>query len=353
MAEFECKVYKLEVLNHDNADNLELVRIGDFLSVVQLGAFKTGDLGVYIPEGALVPEHVITELGLTGRLSGSQKNRVKAVRLRGVLSQGLVYPVVDGQVYGVNVGVGDDLKDMMGIEKYVPPVPQRMRGDVDYQNGQTLSYDIENIKKHPKVISEGDMVRMSEKIHGTWCCLGMYDEETPVVTSKGLSKRGITFKLGESDNLSNLYVNAWRKYSDVVKQLQERAGDAVYVLGEVYGPGVQDLQYGVEAPEFRAFDVYVGKPNAGRYLNPSEFDEWTDGVLPTVPVVYEGAFSKEELEKATSGVTLVPSEKKQKNMREGVVVKPMAENADNRLGRVILKSVSEKYLLRKNATEFE
>ena len=60
--------------------------------VVGKESYADGDLAAYIPEGAICPEWLIAELGLEGKLAGSKKNRVKAVQLRGSLSQGLVYP---------------------------------------------------------------------------------------------------------------------------------------------------------------------------------------------------------------------------------------------------------------------
>lgn len=99
MAEFETKVYKLTIEEHPNADRLELARVGDYHSIVLKDQFKTGDLGVYIPTGAIVPEWLIKRLGLwddekeKGKLAGKDGNRVKEIRLRGQLSEGLIYPV--------------------------------------------------------------------------------------------------------------------------------------------------------------------------------------------------------------------------------------------------------------------
>lgn len=99
MAEFECKVYKLEILPHPNADAIELAKVGDYLSIVRKGEFNTGDLGVYIPTSAIVPVWLLKRLGLwddekgKGKLAGKDGNRVKEVRLRGILSEGLVYSV--------------------------------------------------------------------------------------------------------------------------------------------------------------------------------------------------------------------------------------------------------------------
>src|SRR2546423_7089769 len=75
---------------HPNADALELAQVGLYRAVVAKGAFRTGDVALYIPEQAVLPQELVSELGLTGKLAGSAANRVKAIRLRGELSQGIV-----------------------------------------------------------------------------------------------------------------------------------------------------------------------------------------------------------------------------------------------------------------------
>jgi len=112
------------------------------------------------------------ELGLEGKLAGSKHNRVKAVRLRGALSQGLVYPVRDGCIRGREVGVGDDVTDLLEVVKYEPPIPIAMQGEVRPTFGATPHYDIENIKKYPDEFQDGEPVVVTEKLHGSWCCLG-------------------------------------------------------------------------------------------------------------------------------------------------------------------------------------
>jgi hypothetical protein len=126
-----------------------------------LDQFESGDLVAYIQEGSLVPEDVLEELGLVGRLAGPEENRVKAVRLRGILSQGLCYPAKD------EWSEGDDVSEELGITKYEPPVPSQMGGEV-YSAGshRTIKYDIENFKRYPDVLEEGEEVVFTEKIHG-------------------------------------------------------------------------------------------------------------------------------------------------------------------------------------------
>ena len=90
MSSFAVTVEKARILPHPNADALELAQIGEYRAVVRKGEFPDGELVVYIQEQAIVPDNLLAELGLSGRLAGKDGNRVKAVRLRGELSQGIV-----------------------------------------------------------------------------------------------------------------------------------------------------------------------------------------------------------------------------------------------------------------------
>lgn len=372
MANFECKVYKLKIEAHPNADALELAVVGDYRSIVRKGQFKTGELGVYLPEGAVLPEWILKYLGLEGKLAGKKHDRVKAIRLRNILSQGLIYPVFQdgigvGQIVtGPDDGAftfvneGEDVTDLLGIAKYEPPIPTHMSGEVFNAYGYTLNYDIENIKRYPDILVEGEEVVMTEKLHGTWCCFGYHPDIThPIVTSKGLSGKGLVFKLSDI-NKDNLYIRALKDTidstgDDVVTRYRRSHPNTepFYILGEVFGRGVQDLIYGINGIQFRVFDVYVGNPGQGHYLNDNELDNFCSAVDgKRVPVLYRGPFSKEQMLKVTDGKETVSGF--ESNIREGVVITPVVERTDPELGRVKLKSVSEDYLLRKgNATEYQ
>lgn len=90
MSTLRVTAERLTILPHPNADAPELAQVGLYHAVVAKNVYQTGDYALYIPEQAILPDQLIEELGLTGRLSGSKKNRVSAVRLRGELSQGIV-----------------------------------------------------------------------------------------------------------------------------------------------------------------------------------------------------------------------------------------------------------------------
>ena len=115
------------------------------------------------------------------------------------------------------------------------------------------------------------------------------------------------------------------------------------LYGEIYGKGIQDLTYGKEDYDIALFDVKIGD----QYLG------WDQTLLLSiqldmthVPICYVGPYSKEVVDKFTTGTSLFCKEQ----IREGCVVKPIKEVNDKRIGRKILKSVSTDYLLRANAS---
>lgn len=391
MSEFKVLVHRIEIEEHPNADAIELAIVGGYRSIVQKGDFKTGDLAVYIPEQAIVPEWLIEQLGLTGRLAGKAKNRVKAIKLRGVLSQGLIVGLWgefdrNGDIIGSNWGLiantdkgytrmdvaeGDDVTEFLGITKWEPRIPSSMSGQVVNAVGKTLRYDIENVKNFPDTLQDGEEVVFTEKLHGTWACFGFYMPFDPIVTSKGFSTKGQVFTLGE-ENAGNLYVKMYNSVGNHLVDfiLQSTMGSAVYVLGEIFGRGVQDLHYGLANPQFRVFDIFIGGQNTdpintGAYVsydvmrdlvseaNLSYLGKTGDALgVETVPELYRGPYSMEVMEKYTDGKETVSG--KSDNVREGIVMRPVVERREPELGRVILKSVSGDYLTRrgKGATEY-
>lgn len=384
MATFEAKVYKLTIEPHPNADKLELAAVGDYRAVVGKGLYHTGDLGVYIQEGSLVPKWLCEKY--EWKLAGPDANRVKAIKLRGIVSQGIVVPVItarqgfatekwfsippsvqyDAEGSQMLVEEGQDVAVELGVIKYEPPIPVHMAGEVESAHGYTLSYDIENIKKFPDIFVEGENVVMTEKLHGTWTCLGYNPNYGNIVTSKGMSGQGLVFKFNEA-NQNNLYMRSLKStvYSyevgfdedngedilekkSVIDRMYELVSgmSAFYILGETFGKGVQDLAYGTAEPQFRVFDIYLGEPGQGHYLYFDELVRTCEALdVEMVPLIYHGPYSKAKLLEMTNGTETFSG--KGTNIREGVVIKPMVERRNELIGRLQLKSVSDAYLLRK------
>lgn len=375
MAELKVLIEKLKIEEHPNADVLELAVIGGYRAIVPKGQFVTGDLAAYIPQQSIVPDWLITKMGLEGRLAGKQRNRVKAIKLRGAFSEGLVLPLVDeskeldlenltlsNETEEIGVYEGFDVREFLGIEKYEPVIPTSMNGEIWNAMGQTIHYDIENWKNYPNILQHGEEVIFTEKLHGTWCCFGKYNGDY-IVNSKGQSAKGLAFKLTE-ENKNNLYVRQFMEYGgraivDAIVNLELR--EDIFVLGEIIGKGIQDLGYGMSKPIFRIFDIYCGNPqgrgtSSGFYFSHDQIVNTINNIkgsvlVDMVPVLYHGPFSEEVMTEYMTGNETVSG--KELNIREGIVMKPITERNSLEIGRVILKSLSEKYLLRKgNPTEY-
>ena len=349
MSTFAVKVYQIAVEPHPDpeTESLECAKVGDFRVVVGKGQYKDGDTVAYIPQDAIVPDDLIKELGLEGRLAGKDKNRVKAVKLRGQISQGLVYAMPDKKL-------GANVTEELGITKYEPPIPVGMSGQTYSAVGKTLKFDIENIKLNANAIADDEEVVVTEKIHGTWTCLGFYQNE-PIVTSKGLSTKGLAMITDEGVNVGNIYVQQFRKYQEQLAKLKEHLKPtkctAFYVLGETFGQGIQDMTYDRQGKEFMVFDIYVGKPGFGKYLDYEELREaLIECGLTPVPELAILTYDKQKVyELANEDKSTLAD-----CIREGVVVKPLKERY-NENGRVIFKNTSDAYDLRKGKklTEYQ
>ncbi len=377
MATFTCEVIQVKPKSHPNADALDIIEYGLFQSVMKKGLFKDGDLGVYIPEAAICPPEVIKaccawdDTKDRGRLSGAGYNRVKAVKLRGVFSQGLVMPLPEG----VDWVVGQDVQTEIGVEKYNPKVPSHF-----FNNGQpkiagqfhgyTPNFDVENVKKNKNAFEEGEFVTVTEKIHGTCCIIGCYTPEAiekyglnaenlykgrVFVGTKNLTKRGIVYN---PTDMANIYariphelglldriIEIQDDFTDTWGDMLDHQESCLCLLGEIYGANVQDLKYGLQQPTFRGFDFWRSYEN-----QPSKFESgfcYNDYIckhynVPWVPVLYAGPFSKNLFDLNSGESILCPGQ-----IREGIVIR----SGD---GEKLYKYVSEAYLLRKGeTTEFE
>ncbi|SPF01402.1 RNA ligase (ATP) [Streptomyces sp. MA5143a] len=348
----------LTIHEHPNADALELAQVGLYRAVVAKGAFRTGDTAVYIPEQSVLPAALIEELGLTGRLAGSGADRVKAVRLRGELSQGIVCrpkALADVDLTAA-VAEGTDFAERLGIVKWVPPIPPTMSGEVESAPDLLPWVDIENIQRYPDIFTPGEPVVLTEKLHGSACLMTYLAEDGRVqVSSKGFGGKSLALK----EDPRNLYWRAVHGHGvpEVAARLAQRLGARrVGVFGEVYGAGVQDLTYGAdgrrESLGYAVFDVSAEIDGRVRWLDTVELTDLLHGELPLVPRLYEGPYAVDRVLEVATGRETVSG--REMHLREGVVIRPAVERYSPVTGgRAIAKAVSPAYLTRKGGTEYE
>ncbi|MFF3939432.1 RNA ligase (ATP) [Streptomyces phaeofaciens] len=345
----------LTVHEHPNADALELAQVGLYRAVVAKGAYRTGEAALYIPEQSVLPTGLVEELGLTGRLAGGNSDRVKAVRLRGELSQGIVCrPRALADVDLARAAAeGTDFAERLGIVKWVPPIPPTMSGDVEAAPDLLPWVDIENIQRYPGIFEPGEPVVLTEKLHGSACLLTYAaDEERVYVSSKGFGGKSLALK----EDPRNLYWRAVRGHgvAEAAARLAGRLGARrVGIFGEVYGAGVQDLTYGADGRSetlgYAVFDVSAEIDGVVRWLDAAEL---LGGELPLVPRLFAGPYDSERVLEIATGRETVSG--RELHLREGVVIRPAVERYSPVTGgRAIAKAVSGAYLTRKGGTEYE
>lgn len=403
MSKFEVKVVRVdEVLDHPDADRLSLNRIGGYIAVSNKTdegehRYRADQLVVYVPEGAVVPLEILEQFGYThegkGILAGSKGNRVKAIKLRGVVSQGLIFPIKDangdmpmvtrGEADYMTVNEGDDVAEFFDIVKYEPVIPASMSGDVVHYPELTINFDLENVQKYPDLFADNELVYVTEKLHGTFCgyvfvsayyctsngidvnnLIPFANSMYATAFSKGLGAKGLVFKATPENEARNLYLRALRTLIDdpaiagFLRMNTEFVGGKSFILGEIYGKGVQDLDYSLTKPQFAMFNIVTG---GGEYMSAkgmfdlikdveaAAMEDWK--VPDTAPLLAIALPFKQVVDNIADfrdGVSAVDS----KTLREGCVIVPAFEGRDDRIGRRALKCVSPAYLTRKGGTEY-
>jgi hypothetical protein len=345
MSEFKPEIVRIRSVEpHPNADRLEVARVYDYPVVVGKGEFRGGDRAVYVPIDAVVRDDHPT-WGFLG-----DKRRIRAKKLRGIYSQGLLAPpyctcvvqhgtrltrwmgsklrLVHQSHCLLRMSPGSDVSTQVDLFKYEPPMTPQMRTENERDPGFMPIYtDIEGLRRHPDVLVEGEEVVLTEKIHGAngrWC---FWQDRFWAASHRNVKR----------ENPECLW---WMVMDPLFREfLQSNEGIVFY--GEVYGQ-VQDLRYGVNSGArvvlFDAYSIYEG-----RYLDYDDYDETVYGLMPQVPVLYRGPWKRELMDMA-EGKTVLGREQ---HVREGFVVKPIRERLHDETGRVILKLVGQGYNLRK------
>lgn len=348
-----------EITKHPNADTLFMTTVKGWNCIIKDGQFRTGDLALYVPIDSVLPDSMVEEYQLSYLKNGA---RVRTVKLRQVLSQGLLLTLTEGHKFKE----GDLVAEHFGITKWEPPapsyqgVPNTAKATRNRPNPNFTRYcDPENIKNYPTVFKPGEEVVITEKIHGTNFRAG----NVPRNWGAGFWARLKRFLLGRwlgeyeftvgSRNVHLIGDNPQFYEGNVYHQIAKRYNLAktlprdITLYGEIYGDKIQDLTYGLTNG---AIDVVFFDAKRGdKYLSWREFcDLCLQLNLPMVPILYRGPFHEGLIEEHTNGKSWLTD----KQIKEGCVIKTTTEENDIRVGRKILKSVSEAYLLRKDGTEY-
>jgi len=135
------KIAEVKII--ENADKICQYRVDGWWVVDAVERYQVGDLVVYFEIDSWVPTELAPFLskGKEPREYGGVKGeRLKTVKLRGAVSQGLLLPVETGfggypwirSATGEHTVVqeGQDVTELLGIQKYEPPVPAQLAGKI-------------------------------------------------------------------------------------------------------------------------------------------------------------------------------------------------------------------------------
>jgi len=329
MSEWKVQVVKVGPLSkHPNADRLMQTKVFDYPVITGVGEFQEGDLAVYVPVDTVVPADDPRWAFLQGH------NRIKAKRLRGTFSMGLLTKALPGMEEGQLVA------GQLNLTKYEPPMDQVTGGEAERYPFDWPKYtDIESLRRWPDIFQPGEEVVLTEKLHGTSSRF-VWKEGRLWVGSHTEVKREIP---------GSVYWGAAARYQ-LGKRLEAVPNIAIY--GEVYG-WIQDLRYGHRAGSSQLAHLDAMDLSSMKYLDHDAFKDLASMLeIPSVPELYRGPW-KEDLRAFAEGNTTVLDpystleQLPVKHVREGWVGKPVKERFDERIQRVILKFHGEGYLTRK------
>lgn len=354
MSNWKVSKEKIEMFNHPNADALMIGKVGSYQVVVQKGLYNDGDEVVFAPEKSVLTGEIKQEF--EKYLVGPNKDRVKAVRLRGEISSGIIIPphLVEGME---NFQVGEDVSEKLGITHYEPPIPTQLAGKVkSFQMDHIGSHDCEHVGVYVNDLVQGERVVITEKVHGSQFILGHdVDKNETIISSKGMLKKGLI--LEESDDNTYWLASKNDNIVDIIRKTFDSG--VVQVFGEVI-PVQKGYNYGQTKPTTRLFDVRLNGESIPYDKVSDEFKQlW-------VPTIFDGEIQLEEKEiviysdpekgihktKTTfnlpkdivdlcKGMEQVSG--KQLHIREGVVLRPYIDRDAKDGTKLRLKIINPKY----------
>lgn len=267
----------------EKADAIEVAQVLGWECVVKkTDNFKVGDLVIYIEIDSIVPEKPEFEF------LRERKFRIRTIKLRGQVSQGLVLPL--SYLPKGNYLEGDDVTNLIGVKKYDPQyeleqkiVEEKLNRSKNKISKYLSKYNwfrnlfrftLPKRDSFPKFIKKTDEDRI--QLFPNIC---ENEKETIFIETEKLDGQSGTyfliknprrflwfgekyifgvcsrnFVLPKSDNSS--YWTIARQYN-VRSALENLIGDSEFIIiqGEILGNGIQGNKYGIYGYDFFAFNL--------------------------------------------------------------------------------------------------
>ena len=326
------KIKALEPI--EGADAIEKATVLGWQLIVKKGEYQVGDLVVYCEVDSILPEKPEFEF------LKSRGMRIRTIRLRGQVSQGICFPLTI-LPHEIKIEEDADCTEVLGITKYEPPIPANLNGipkgkfpsfipKTDEPRVQVLQHILDKYK--------GERCYITEKVDGSSVTYYLNNNEFGVCTRN--------FELVEDQENSIWKVARQMDIENRLKSLNR----TMALQGEILGEGIQSNKLKLRGQTvyfFNAFDI-----DRREYLDYSQLKELLNYLdLPMVPVVsedYQLENSVDALVKKATMKSLVAKD----TWAEGIVVRLLTEKKEEgelvaeNFGRVSFKVINPEFLLK-------
>ncbi len=264
-----------DVKDHPNADKLAIYKVDGWNVIDGIGKYKKGDMVIYCEIDSFLPikpDFEFLRKSSFKKMGIYEGFRLKTIRLRGILSQGLLMPI-DVLPSDKKYKKGEDVTDILGIMKYERPLPANLNGEVygDFPSF-IVKTDEERVQNMDYTDLKTQKYTVTEKLDGSSCTYYFHEGHF------GVCSRNL--ELLESDK-NTLWSVA--KKNNIPNKL-ESVGKSIAIQGEMIGLGIQRNIYKLNNNDFRVFKIFDIRE--GKYFNIDEMVQLCKQLeLTTVPVL--------------------------------------------------------------------
>ena len=367
----------VEISPIQNAENIEVVKVMDWKVVTRKGELSIGDKVVYFEIDTMLPisnsKFAFLEPRGCKEIDGQKYHRLKTIKLRGQISQGLIIKACELKLEDKKVGT--DVTSELNLKKYeiensknpscrtIRPYgcfPTHIGFDkTDETRIQNAGYYIDQWK--------GKKVIATVKMDGTSSTYFYTKNEKYKNTKtfkfinfiKKIFKKGINeFEYGIcSRNLQLKYDSHVPEFGNVYEKISKKlgieqklsdyykkTGRFICIQGEICGDGIQKNPLKLKQNEHKLYVFNIFVINEQKYLSPREQETVLKELnLESVPVHYIGEFKWNSVDEL-----LQEAEGKYESgvIREGLVFRLYDEPMKDTNGKNSFKVVSNSYLLK-------
>jgi RNA ligase (TIGR02306 family) len=252
----------------EGADAIECAIVdGGWPVVIRKGEYKVGDTAVYFEIDSWVP-HELAPFLSSGKepreYNGVKGERLRTVKLRGQVSQGLLLPLDCLGSISNDASVGEDVSHILNIQKWEPPIPAQlqgtMKGNFPHFIPKTDQERCQNLRKDIFETYKDNTYEVTTKLDGSSTTIYIKDGEV------GVCSRNIDLKETEG----NSFWKAAREQNIIepIVELSKEKGEEYAIQGELIGEGIQGNPEKLQGQRFYLFDIY--SITEGRYMTPFE-----------------------------------------------------------------------------------